>query len=78
MPYQKSQAEKGDTTPIGSSQAGAITGSNLRFMAASEAGAFGTVAAADSAEQSSGLSLDSDKPLEGGVCDMSTGCEACQ
>jgi hypothetical protein len=36
------------------------------------------IAAADSAEQSSGLSLDSDKPLEGGVCDMSTGCEACQ
>lgn len=75
---QKALAEKGDATPIGSSQAGAIIGSNLRFMAASEAASYGTVAAAIPAEHPTGFSLDSDKPLDGGVCDMSSSCEACQ
>lgn len=78
VPYQKAQAEKGDAAPIGSSQAGAIVGSNLRFMAASEAASLGTGAAASPAEHPTCFSLDSDKPLDGGVCDMSSGCEACQ
>lgn len=81
MPYQQGQARK-DVAIDRAIISGTPTNSPLtiaRGFHAEQA----QVGAINAASQASGViqggfSLDSDKPLSGGVCDMSAGCEACQ
>lgn len=80
MPYQTQQHQKAAaidraimaTTPIG--------GSGLQFehQPTAQSASFGVAPAVKPGESPVGFSLDDDKPLSGGVCDMSAGCEACQ
>lgn len=62
MPYQQGQARKEAAEPVVAQAATTAINSEDPRLVTSAAG----------------FSLDDDKPLSGGVCDMSAGCEACQ
>lgn len=80
MPFQRGQVRKdaaidraiAATTPIGGSAP------QFEHQPTAEALSFGVAPAVKPGESPVGFSLDDDKPLSGGVCDMSAGCEACQ
>lgn len=84
MPYQLGQAKKSESIDSLVNQIyasdNALT-TNLQFQRQAAADAqmlTGVVPAIKPGESPVGFSLDDDKPLTGGVCDMSAGCEACQ
>ena len=77
MPYQQGQARKEAPIHIDASNPSIPPAPAVGFVPAAEYSP--AVAPKEfGVASSSSFSLDDDKPLSGGVCDMSAGCEACQ